>query len=98
MPRIYLAVPENEKKYFTDGTNEQKYLRKLAEETIPHLIYNGISYVINPPGMGIAKIIDTANKGRFDLIVSLNASETPESSACNCGAAIFITAPAAGRG
>ncbi|MCR4615199.1 MAG: SH3 domain-containing protein [Clostridiales bacterium] len=82
MPRIYLAVPENGEKCFADGTNEQKYLRRLVYETVEHLLFNNVFYITNPPGMGISKIIDTANRGRFDLIISLNTSESPGSSGC----------------
>lgn len=82
MHRIYLAVSQEKNAPFITGGNEYEHMRALVGEVVPHLLFNGIGYSTNHDGMTTPKIIEQANRGRFDLYVSLNASASPEESEC----------------
>ena len=74
MPRIYLSPSTQESNLYVTGGSEEYYMNLLADELVPYLRANTISYTRNTPDMTAVTSVQQANQGDYDFYLALHSN------------------------
>lgn len=90
MPRIYLSPSTQQYNPYINGGSEEYYMNLLADELVPYLAANAISYSRNTPNMTAGTSIRQANSGDYALYLALHSNASnPNSAGKNRGPVVF---------
>lgn len=80
MPRIFLSPSTQEYNEYYSGGSEEYHMNQLADAMVPYLTASGIRYGRNNPKGTVVNSVALANKGTYDLYLSLHSNASPEGS------------------
>ncbi len=74
MPRIYLSPSTQENNLYISGGSEEYYMNLIADDMIPYLVSNAISYTRNNRNLTAASAIAQSNASTYDLHLALHSN------------------------
>lgn len=93
MPRIYLSPSTQQNNLFVSGGSEEYYMNLIADDMIPYLVSNGITYTRNNRNLTAVSAIAQSNASTYDLHLALHSNASaPQNYGENRGIIVFYDA------